>query len=105
MSYEYAGEDQLPRRKSPPGIPPPWTAEEVDNLNDFQWAGHMHPFTCPDRGDGKHRTHDEQGERYPDRGMLVATPNGRICRDCDYTQTWAHPAMVRGHWREWLRPT
>jgi hypothetical protein len=26
--------------------------------------------------------------------VLVATPRGWICRDCEYTQNWAHDFML-----------
>lgn len=58
----------------------PWSEEQVDNLNRFQRAGHMHPFTCPT---------NHKGDR-----TLVATRNGWICCHCDYTQKWAHGFML-----------
>lgn len=60
----------------------PWTTEQVSALNDFQDSGVMHPFTCP-------RPHTASME-------LVATPDGWVCPflSCDYTQNWAHAAMV-----------
>jgi hypothetical protein len=68
----------------------PFTPEQVANLEVFQRSGTMHPFTCANRGDGKHGNVDG------DTGMLVPTVRGWICRYCDYTQEWAHAFMARG---------
>jgi hypothetical protein len=65
----------------------PFSPDQVAALNDYQQAGWMHPFTCPNRGDGKHRT-------TTDLGILVATEAGWTCPDCDYTQGWAHSFMA-----------
>lgn len=60
----------------------PWTAEEVANLNEFQNAGYMHPFTCGSEDC---------------RAVLVATPEGWTCpAGCGYTQDWAHDFMANG---------
>lgn len=67
----------------------PWTKEQVAGLNEFQQSRRGHPFTCPNRGDGKHRTTS-------DLGVLVATEQGWVCPDCDYTQNWAHGFMFKG---------
>lgn len=67
----------------------PWTDEQVAALNEFQEAGFFHPFTCGNRGDGNHHWHGSG-----DLGQLVATKDGWICRDCDYTQGWAHAMMA-----------
>lgn len=63
----------------------PWTTEQVAQLNRFQRAGIMHPFTCP------RVEHDE---------VLVATPDGWVCPTpgCDYTQAWAHDFMANRGW-------
>lgn len=61
-------------------IKAPWTPEQVANLNRFQKFGAFHPFTCPG--------HEGDGDR-----ALVATPDGWICRHCDYRQDWAHASM------------
>lgn len=71
----------------------PWTPEQVDALNDYQRDAPMHPFTCANRGIG-HRWHDDMS----DLGMLIATENGWVCRDCAYTQNWAHPWMADTSW-------
>lgn len=67
----------------------PWSFEQVDALNTYQKSGIFHPFTCPDRGDDQHNNYAGY-----DLGALVATRNGWECRDCDYTQDWAHAAMA-----------
>jgi len=58
----------------------PWTEAQVKALNAYQRDGRYHPFTCP-------HAHDADRD-------LVATPDGWICRSCDYTQNWAHAMMV-----------
>ena len=57
--------------------------EEVKNLNDYQNAGVMHPFTC------------ENG-----CGVLIATNEGWHCPECGYRQYWAHDFMLSGEWRK-----
>lgn len=64
-----------------------FTPDEVEVLAHNQTAHVIHPFTCPNRGDGNHR------EAYGDKGALVATVRGWICPFCDYTQDWAHESM------------
>jgi len=63
-------------------IKAPWTAEQVDTLNQFQRSPAIHPFTCPGHAGGGDRT-------------LVATRSGWICPHCDYRQDWFHDFMVR----------
>lgn len=72
---------------------PPWTLEQVDALNQYQQDAPMHPFTCPYRDAPNHSDHDER-----DRAILVATETGWECRDCPYTQDWAHPFMADTAW-------
>ena len=60
-------------------IVPPWDWDTVDALNAFQLCGRYHPFTCP--------------QAHPDRD-LKATPQGWVCRHCDYVQNWATDGMV-----------
>lgn len=55
---------------------PPWTDDEVANINDFQRAGAMHPLTC---GCGPEDSDDFSG---PSRVRVAHTdglhcPNGR----------------------------
>lgn len=70
-----------------------FTPEEVSNLNEYQQAGVMHPFTC---GSGNRTDeHHLDGE-----GMLVATEDGWICPYCPYTQSWAHEFMKTGSWKK-----
>jgi len=66
----------------------PWTEEQVAALERWQASGVVHPFTCVNRGDGKHS--NEGG----DLGILTPTPTGWICRSCDYRQDWAHDFML-----------
>lgn len=74
-----------------------FSPEEVVALNDYQrgegkWAepfARMHPFTCPNRGDGNHR------ENGIDLGGLVPTVRGWVCQFCDYQQDWAHGFMSK----------
>lgn len=64
-----------------------FTKAEVSALWKWQHSFNTHPFTCPNRGDGKHT------EIGSDLGMLVPTVRGWICPFCDYTQDWAHDFM------------
>ena len=70
-----------------------FTPDEVANLAKYQtgetkFGGFpMHPFTCPNRGDGDHRY------AFGDLGALVPTVRGWVCPFCDYTQDWAHGFM------------
>ena len=65
----------------------PFTEQQVERLKNWQNAAHVHPFTCANRNDGKHRTTH-------DTGVLVPTIRGWVCLDCDYTQDWAYSLMV-----------
>lgn len=58
----------------------PWTSEQIAALNAFQHNGRFHPFTCGT--DSGHR-------------VLLATPDGWVCEDCEYRQTWAHEFMAQ----------
>ncbi len=51
----------------------PWTDEWVRALNAHQHNGRIHPYTCGN--DSGHR-------------VLLATPAGWMCEDCDYRQDW-----------------
>jgi len=66
------------------------SADQILLLNKAQTAGHIHPFTCPNRSDGQHR------EFNGDKGALVATRRGWICPWCDYIQDWAQEFMLSG---------
>lgn len=72
-----------------------FTPDEVAAMDAYQrgtgkWAepfARMHPFTCANRGDGKHR------DNGIDLGGLIPTVRGWICQFCDYKQDWAHGFM------------
>jgi hypothetical protein len=61
----------------------PFTAEQVDALNEFQSRGGMHPFTCGNDHDGVHL-------------VLIARADGWHCSEppCAYRQVWAHAFMA-----------
>ena len=61
----------------------PWTEEQTECLNNYQNAGVVHPFTCPN---------DECGD------VLVAKKSGWLCPSCGRTQNWAHEFMTT--WRK-----
>ncbi len=63
----------------------PFTVEQVESLNEYQYAGVFHEFTC-----GNDSTHTP----------LFATEQGWVCCDCGYTQTWCHGWMADGSWRK-----
>lgn len=65
-----------------------FTPDQVERLAEWQQDGGVHPFTCPNRGDGNHR------DIYGDLGALVPTIRGWICPFCDYTQSWFIAEMV-----------
>lgn len=69
----------------------PFTDEQIEALNAFQECRCYHPFTCGN--DSRHRD-------------LIATKDGWICLDCDYTQQWAHGFMAtpeaRTRWQDLL---
>lgn len=65
-------------------LQPPWTDEQVANLNAHQQRQDCHPFTC-----GNDSSH-----------VLRATPAGWICDECpkigkEYTQNWCHGVMTK----------
>ncbi len=62
-------------------IEAPFTDEQVAALNQFQCAGHMHPFTCPGNRDCSDRD-------------LIATTDGWVCPCGAYKQSWAHKFML-----------
>lgn len=72
------------RESSSPKIYAPWDSKTVDALNEFQYRGDFHPFTCP-------QTHLSDGEV-----KLHAYSTGWKCSDlaCEYTQSWAHAFMI-----------
>jgi hypothetical protein len=53
-------------------LSPPWTEEQVANLNFWQTCGFVHPYTC------------ECGNN------LFATRDGFACAFCGYKQDWCH---------------
>ena len=68
----------------------PFTAAQVESLNDYQASGVFHPFTG-------------RNELAPDGedDILVATPVGwRSTRDPEYRQTWAWAWMADRSWEE-----
>lgn len=73
----------------------PFNADQVASLNDFQGSGVAHPFTCANATDLPHRD---------DRGVLIATEQGWVCADCDYTQDWAHAHMTDRTWEQFRLP-
>ncbi len=65
----------------------PWTESEMASLNAYHASGVMNPFTC------------ENDDANYCASVLVATPAGWICPDCDYTQNWAAEWMANWGWR------
>jgi hypothetical protein len=68
----------------------PWNKDQVKSLNAFQNYSIFHPFTCPNWADREH----------PKIGILTAVRDGWFCRQCDYTQDWAHDWMANWKWKE-----
>jgi len=73
-----------------------FTPDQVAALHKYQFGpfdspmNRFHPFTCPNRGDGRHF------DNGADLGALIPTTRGWICQCCEYTQTWAHDFMKGG---------
>lgn len=65
----------------------PWRDLLDDRPSKRNLPLRMHPFTCANRGDGRHPPIGE------DHGILIPTVRGWICQFCDYTQDWAHDFM------------
>lgn len=74
--------DQFDLADDPGRIWAPWPDGLVAALNDAQDTGLTHPYTCPDRDDGRHLWTS-------DLGVLVATRGGWVCPTCPYRQDWA----------------
>ena len=87
----------------PTAIQAPWTAEQVEKLNEYQDCDWVHEFTCPNRGDRNHMDTSiflvgmspaESGQIDP--GKLIARLDGFHCYYCGYHQTWAWDFMFHG---------
>jgi hypothetical protein len=65
----------------------PWFVDQAKKLNEYQRCDWVHPFTCPNRDDGKHAF---------DTLIAGVDSRGWICAYCDYTQDWAHDFMFNG---------
>jgi hypothetical protein len=77
-------------------ISAPFTLEQVESLNKFQYNRRYHPFTCGnDRSDKAHKGYATAHD-FPDNGLLVATQEGWVCPVCRYTQSWAWEFMTDG---------
>lgn len=63
----------------------PFTQQQAARMNAYQEMGIYHPYTCPQRGDGKHTTRN---------GVLLATTAGWICLDCPYVQETVHEYVI-----------
>ena len=74
----------------------PFTPDQVQALQGYQNGSNFHPYTCPNRGDGKHRpalVEDARGRTITGEiGLLVPTVDelGWMCPYCEYRQPWAH---------------
>lgn len=87
----------------------PFTEEQVRSLNQYQFSGVFHPFTCanPECTAHRHIGHwiGEDGEPMSDKASeitesiyLVATPDSWICGGCGYKQHWAWRWMADFEW-------
>ena len=72
-------------------IKAPFTDVQVVQLNLYQKAGWMHPFTCPREHSGS----------CPSLVAVADQEWGWVCPspDCNYTQDWAHAFMAQAHSR------
>ena len=71
-------------------IKAPWTPEQVEQLNKWQNAGYVHPFTC---GSPSHIEECKRRKEPDNDGALVATTAGWECPCFRYTQNWCHDFM------------
>lgn len=69
-------------RVKPEIVEAPWSQQQIENLNLWQQADHVHEFTCPN-------VHAESR-------VLIARADGWHCPGCAYKQTWAHAMMTLG---------
>jgi hypothetical protein len=82
-----------------------FSEEQVNNLNEFQTLGKVHPFTCcggdnvPECKRNMSYNRRRNGEEVPysdeNEGVLIATKNGWVCPCGKYTQNWAHDFMTQ----------
>lgn len=78
-------------KENPEIIKAPFTKEQTINLNTYQFAGYMHPFTCcsPDN-----IPECERRAKKSD-GMLLVEEDGYWKCPCGkYKQDWAHSFMA-----------
>jgi NAD+ synthetase len=68
----------------------PFTNEQVQNLNEYQKLGIVHPFTCC----SPENIHECERSCGKGEGILIATNNGWVCPCGKYTQDWAHAFMA-----------
>ena len=81
----------------------PFTNEEVNNINDFQFVSGFHPFTCcsPEHITECKRQNPAflpEGQTWDPKvndGVLKASNDGLICPCGKYTQDWVHEFMTR----------
>lgn len=83
VTIRWFSEEELERQKTMASdrdniLQAPWSLEEVSKLNNYQWCGKYHQYTCKDSW---HRP-------------LIATTEGWICLDCSYKQHWAHKGSL-----------
>jgi len=76
----------------------PWKPGEAENLVAWQNCDWVHPFTCPNRGDGKHKAFAQTAsasgmaaalERGGDVGVLAVHIDGFLCPFCAIRRTGA----------------
>lgn len=63
----------------------PFTADQIQSINEYQESGNFHPFTC-----GNSSNHP----------VLVATQDGMKCPKCHFCQKWVHEWMSDGSWKQ-----
>lgn len=60
-----------------------WTQDQIDSANGYQKCDYVHAYTCGNC-----------------RQDLIATKDGWICPNCDYTQDWALDWILNWGWKE-----
>lgn len=76
---------------NPPQASPFWQQPFPSNMREWQASHMVHPYTCPNRGDGQHVDNGR------DLGVLTVIDDTHlICDSCGYEQFWTHFGRAAG---------
>ena len=91
-----------------PGMRPPWSPEQVENLKKYQESSWVHQFTCMGgnestpsckRAESARLRFDEEKDvpyTLENEGVLIPTESGWVCPCGEYRQSWAPEEMLAG---------